>query len=328
MRPIGLDPLTRRRLLCGLTLGAVGVPFGADAQPKRAVPRLGVVPLIPEPNGNTEEFRKTLGELGYLDGQGVFMEWRWGGASQLPEQMADLVRLNVDVIVPSSSAAVLAAREATRTIPIVANDLESDPVKSGLAASLARPGGNLTGVFLDFPELSGKLLESMREIVPGRVAVLWDASMSQVPLRAMEEAARSVRVPIDTLSVRGPDDFAAAFKAASRNRARSLVVMQSPMLFVQRTYITQLAATNRLPMLSHFREVAEAGGLMSYGPDVKNVMRRLAVLVAKVLHGAQPAEVPIERPTRFDLVINLKTAKALGLTVPQSLLVRADEIIQ
>jgi putative ABC transport system substrate-binding protein len=289
---------------------------------------LGVVPLIPEPNGNTEEFRKTLGELGYLDGQSVFMEWRWGGASQLPEQMADLVRLNVDVIVPSSSAAVLAAREATRIIPIVANDLESDPVKSGLAASLARPGGNLTGVFLDFPELSGKLLESMREIVPGRVAVLWDASMSQVPLRAMEEAARSLRVPIDTLSVRGPDDFAAAFKAASRNRARSLVVMQSPMLFVQRTYITQLAATNRLPMLSHFREFAEAGGLMSYGPDVKNVMRRLAVLVAKVLHGAQPAEVPIERPTRFDLVINLKTAKALSLTVPQSLLVRADEIIQ
>jgi len=135
-------------------------------------------------------------------------------------------------------------------------------------------------------------------------------------------------VPIDTLAVRGPDDFAAAFKTASRNRAKSLVVMQSPMLFVQRTYITQLAATNRLPMLSHFREFAEAGGLMSYGPDVKNVMRRLAVLVAKVLQGARPGDLPIERPTRFDLVINLKTARALGLTIPPSILARADEIIE
>ena len=223
---------------------------------------------------------------------------------------------------------MLAASKATGTIAIVANDLESDPVANGLAASLARPGGNITGVFLDFPELSGKLLQLMREIVPGRVAVLWDASMGQVPLTAMEEAAQSLRVPMDVLSVRGPHDFASAFKAASRNRAKSLVVMQSPMPFVQRTYITNLAATNRLPMLSHFREFAEAGALMSYGPDIKTIFRRLAVLVAKALQGAKSADLLIERPTRFDLVINLKTAKALGLTIPPSLLLRADQVIE
>ena len=319
---------SRRRFICGLTLAAIPKHLAAEAQQPSKVPRLGVVPLIPEPNANTDAFRNRLSELGYIDGHSVAIEWRWGNASQLTEQMMELVRLKVDVIVPSSSPAVLAASKATRTIPIVANDLETDPVASGLAASLGRPGGNLTGVFLNFPELSGKLLGLMHEIVAGRVAILWDVSMDRVPLRAMEASAQSLRVPIHVLAVDGPGDFAAAFKAASRNGAKSLIVMQSPMLFVQRAPLANFAAVNRLPMSSLFRQFPEDGGLMSYGPDIKTVFRDLAVMVAKVLKDGKPGDLPIERPTRFELVINLKVAKALGLTIPQSLVQRADEIIQ
>ena len=251
-------------------------------------------------------------------------------ADRLRDQAAELVRLKVDVIVASSSPAVQMARQVTQRIPIVALDLETDPVASGLAASLAQPGGNLTGVFLDQPELGGKWLELLREALPEvtRVAVLWDAAMDPAPLRATEVVARSVGVPLHLLEVRGPHEFASAFEAMTRERASALLVFQSPMLFVHHPRIADLAVTSRLPTMAMFREFAQAGGLLSYGPNVQEVFWRAAFFIDKILKGAKPGEVPIERPDKFELVINLKTAQALGITIPPTLLFLADEVIR
>ena len=319
--------MSKRPLSICIALVLFAAAFATQAQPPRKVPRVGFVPVISEPNANTESFRKALSDLGYVEGSNLVLESRWGDGNHVRDQVAELVRLKVDVIVVASSPAVRAATAATRSIPIVALDLETDPLAGGLVRSLSQPGGNLTGVFLDLPELSGKLLELMREVVPDRAAVLWDASVDPVPLRALEAAARSRRVPVDILPVRTPDEFAAAFRAATQGRAKSVVVLASPMMFAQRAQIASLAHGSRLPIIAQFREFAEAGGLMSYGPSIKDMFRRAAVLVDKILKGAKPGDLPVERPTEFGLVINMKSAKALGLTIPPSILVRADEII-
>jgi putative ABC transport system substrate-binding protein len=267
-----------------------------------------------------------------VEGQTIAIEYRYAAAQleRLRDHASELVRLPVDVLVASSSPAVQAARQATQTIPIVALDSETDPVASGLAASLAQPGGNLTGVFLDHPELGGKWLELLREAMPAdpRVAVLWDAAMHPVPLRATEVVARSVGVPLSILEVHGPHELASAFDALTRARNSALLVFQSPMLFEHHPQIAALAVASRLPTIALFREFAQAGGLLSYGPNIQEVFRHAAVFIDKILKGAKPGELPIERPYKFELVINLKTAQALGLTIPPTLLFQADEVIR
>jgi putative ABC transport system substrate-binding protein len=316
--------MNRRAFVTGL--GAVlAAPRAAGAQRKTNV-RIGFIPAISEPNINTETFREVLRDIGYIDGQNATIESRWG--YRFAEDAAELVRLKVDVIVAAGSPAVLAVTKATQTIPIVALDLESDPVVSGFAMSLARPGGNLTGIFLDFPELTGKLLQLTRSVASGPFAVLWDAAMNPVPLRAIEAAARSLSVPLSSVPVRRLDELTRIFDDATAARAHALIVLVSPMLFVHRGEIAAIAASRRLPMISGFREVTEAGGLMSYGPNVRDVFRRAPLFVDKILKGTKPGDMPVERPTHFAMVINLKTAKALGLTIPPSLLLRADQVIE
>jgi putative ABC transport system substrate-binding protein len=310
----------------------LAAPLAANAQRVASVPRIGLLTLVAGPNLNTKVFEHALHELGWVEGQTIAIEYRWaaGQLDRLRDHAAELVRLQVDVLVASSSHAVQVARHATQRIPIVALDSETDPVASGLAASLAQPGGNLTGVFLDQPELGGKWLELLREAVPEvtRVAALWDAAMNPAPLRTTEGVARAVGIPLHILEVRGPHEFASAFEAMTRERASALLVFQSPMLFVHHARIAELAVTSRLPTIALFREFAQVGGLLSYGPNIQAVFRRAAFFIDKILTGAKPGEVPIERPDKFELVINLKTAKALGLTIPPTVLLQANEVIQ
>ena len=319
-------------LLAMLVLVILAAPLAADAQRAASVPRIGVLTILAGPTANSEAFQQALHALGWVEGQTIAIEYRWaaGQLDRLRDHAAELVRLQVDVLVASSSPAVQVARQATQTIPIVALDSETDPVASGLAASLAQPGGNLTGVFLDQPGLGGKWLELLREAVPEvtRVAALWDAAMNPAPLRATEVVAQSLGVPLHILAVRSPHEFESVFDAITREHARALLVFQSPMLFVHHARIADLAVTRRLPTIALFREFAQVGGLLSYGPNIQEVFQRAAVFIDKILKGAKPSEVPIKRPYKFDLVINLKTAKALGLTIPPTLLFQADEVIK
>jgi putative ABC transport system substrate-binding protein len=277
-------------------------------------------------------FIERLRDRGWIEGQNLKLEYRFGDRDEvkLRNFALELVRLGVDVIVVVSSSSLNAARTATSSIPVVAIDLETDPVASGLANSIARPGKNVTGLFLDLPELNGKRLELLREVVPGltRVAVLWDPSLDLAPLKAAEAAARTVNVILQPLSVRRPADFDQALRAARAQRAGALMVIQSPMLDVHDRDIAGLAAERRLPSIALFRRFTESGGLMSYGPDLNALFEQAAHYVDRILKGAKPGDLPIERPARFELVINMKTARALGLTIPPSLLLRADQIIE
>jgi putative ABC transport system substrate-binding protein len=248
----------------------------------------------------------------------------------LVEFAADLVRLNVDAILARGPAAVVAVNNATRTIPMVALDLESDPSAAGFVRSLAQPGGNITGLFLDLPELSGKQLQLLKEVVPqlSRVAVLGDPALNGPQFRAAEFAARALGMHLQSLEVRATSDFNRALEDATRGRAKAVLLLSSPLVFAQRAQIGALAIEKRLPTESMFVEFAEAGGLMAYGPSVREMYRRCAIYVGKILQGAQPGVLPVERPERFELVINRKTAKTLGLTVPPSVLLRADRVIE
>jgi putative tryptophan/tyrosine transport system substrate-binding protein len=271
-------------------------------------------------------------ELGYVEGQNLLLEDREakGRIERPPDLAAELVRLQVDVILVRGASALVAVRQASRTILIVAVDLESDPVVMGFVASLARPGGNLTGVFLDLLELSGKQLELLQEVVPAlsRVAVLGNPEINGPQFRALEVVARAWGVQLQALEVRGPEEFDRAFEAASRGGAAGRIVFSSPSVFEYRTRLADLAAKNGLPAISPFRACAKVGGLMAYGPSIPALYRRAAAYVDKILKGAKPSDLPVERPTKFELVINLKTAQALGLTIPPLLLFQADEVIQ
>jgi len=233
------------------------------------------------------------------------------------------------VIYARGPASVAAAVQATRTIPIVAIDLESDPIAKGFAKSLARPGGNVTGIFLDLPELSAKQLQLIREIVPklSRVALLGDPQDNAAQLRATERAAKTFGVEVQTFEGRTAAELDAGLEGASRIRAGAVLIFSSPIVFAHSTRIAAIARDKRLPTVSLFTEFAEAGGLLTYGPSIREAQRRCGVYVGKILSGAKPRELPIERPEKFELVINLKTAKALGLTIPPSLLLRADQVI-
>ncbi len=280
-----------------------------------------------------ETLRQRLRELGYLEGQNIAFESRFaeGKPDRLPGLAAELVALKVDVIVTSGTPASLAAKQATLTIPIVMAQL-ADPVGSGLVASLGRPGGNVTGLSTQDADLSGKRLEMLREVVPkvSRLAVLIDETNPGTMLiaRGTQAAARSVGVQLQSLGVRGPADLDRAFSAMKKARAGALIVESSSMFFTWRTQLADLALKNRLPTMFAQMEYAEAGGLMAYSVDFLDLFRRTATFVDKILKGAKPADLPIEQPTKWELVINLKTAKALGLTIPPTLLLRADHVIE
>ncbi|RPH54073.1 MAG: ABC transporter substrate-binding protein [Acidobacteria bacterium] len=274
-----------------------------------------------------------LRDLGYVEGQNITIEFRSseGKYERLPDLAAELVRLKVDVIVAPANENVVVARQATRTIPIIMAG-SFDPVESGLVASLARPGGNVTGLSFRAPEIEGKRLELLKEIAPrvSRVAVLSNPTNRAIhsSLAEVEVAARSLRVQVQILEARGPDEFQGAFAAMTRERAGALLVFPDGMFLLHRTRIADLAAKSRLPAMYGVREFVDAGGLVSYAPSLRDNLRRAATYVDKILKGAKPADLPIEQPTKFELVINLKTAKALGLTIPQSLLARADQVIE
>jgi ABC-type uncharacterized transport system substrate-binding protein len=326
--------MDRRAFLAG-SAALLAAPLAAEAQQTGKVPRIGFL----SPASSTtaphvvEAFRQGLRDLGYVEGQNIVVEYRYanGKAEALPDLAAELVSLEVDVIVASGTPGPLAAKSATKTIPIVMASA-GDPVRTGLVASLARPGGNVTGLSTLTPDLGGKRLQFVKELLPGvaRVAVLWNAANPYTVLlvREIEAAARTLRVQIQSLEVREPDDFQNVLPTAISGGAGALVVVDDPLTVSSRTRIVSFAAQHRLPAMYGFREFAEAGGLMAFGANLADLYRRAPVYVDKILKGAKPADLPVEQPTKFDLVINLKTAKALGLTVPPSLLARADQVIE
>ena len=327
--------MDRRAFLGTLAGGLLAAPLVAEAQQAAKIARIGY--LGRKANSHLHAaFLQGLRDLGYVEGRNVVIEVRdaEGRNERLPALAAELVALKVDVIVAVATPAALAAKQATKTIPVVFTAL-ADPVTSGLVTSLARPGGNITGVSFLAPEQVGKRLERLKEAVPGvsRVAVLWQPG--DVPettaknlLKEAEVAARALGVRVQFVEARGPADFDRAFSDVTRARAGALTVLTSPMFVTERRRLVDLAARNRLPAVYGLREFVDAGGLMSYGSNTADVYRRAATYVDKILKGAKPADLPVEQPTKFELVINLKTAKALGLTIPPSLLQRADEVIQ
>jgi putative ABC transport system substrate-binding protein len=324
----------RRREFITLVGGAAaGWPLAARAQQsgkKNVVGRLAAGSVTDPLNEVTTE---ALRELGWVEGENVVYERRWAEnrVERLPELAADLVRLNVDVIIAGGTLAPLAAKRATSTIPIVMNSC-GDPLGTGLVASLARPGGNVTGMSLMVPELAGKRLELLREILPklARVAVLWDAAnpYTTIGFKETQSAARTLGVEAQSLEVRSPDDFDRAFEAARQQHPDALVTVDDPLTITYLKLIIDFAAGQRLPSIHELKEFAAAGGLVSYGTDLADVIRRAAGYVDKILKGAKPADLPVQQPTKFDLVLNLKTAKTLGLTFPQTLLATADEVIE
>jgi ABC-type uncharacterized transport system substrate-binding protein len=324
--------MDRRAFIGTLVGGLLAVPLAVEAQEAGKVWRIAVLRVGSPPDPFVQPLKQGLRELGYVEGQNISIEYRWteGRDERLPSLAADLVRLKVDVIIAASQAAV-AAKQATTTIPIVMPVI-TDPVRLGLVASLARPGGNATGFATQNDELPGKWMELVKEALPrlSRVAVLWSPIYDGgLQVRAAEAAARSLGVRLQALKVERQEDFVTAFAAVQKNQAEALIVSSSPLFYVHRTWLVRLAAKHRLPTIYHQSEfVVGSGGLMSYGPDFHDLVRRAAGYVDKILRGAKPSDLPIEQPTKFELVINLKTAKALGLTIPPSLLQRADQVIE
>jgi putative ABC transport system substrate-binding protein len=276
-------------------------------------------------------FRRTLAGEGWIEGKNVAFEYRSAHSDplQFAKAAEELDRLNVDVILAGSAPALRTAFAATRTIPIVAADFTTDPVAEGYVESYARPGGNVTGVFLDAPEFAGKWFELLNAMVPdlSRVSVLWDPGPGDTHLHAVRSVAGSLDIRLHVIEVAKPDDIGTAF-AALRGRPQAVIFLPSPMIYGQSAQLAKLALKHRLPATSMAREFADAGGALSYGPERASSWASGAVLVAKILDGSKPAELPIERPTKIQLVVNLKTAKALGITIPQSILLRADEVIE
>jgi ABC-type uncharacterized transport system substrate-binding protein len=320
--------MDRRRFLLASLAGVVATPFVGEAQQPGKVHRVGFLRAGEPLKLWVDKFRQGLRELGYVEGQNLIIEFKIGTLDQLPRLADELVRSKVDVIVASASSAGMAAKNATTTMPIVFTSL-SHPVEIGLIKSLARPGGNITGVTVNAAAHVGKRLELLRELVPKlrQVAVLTHPGHPTDPVqrKELEETARGLGLQLKPVAVRGPDDFEAAFTAV--RGADGLINIDTPLFTTHRERFAELAAKSRLPAIWANRTVVEAGGLMSYGTYIPALFRRAAIYVDKVLKGSKPADLPVEQPTQFELVINLKTAKVLGLTIPPSLLARADQVI-
>jgi putative ABC transport system substrate-binding protein len=313
-----------------LSLGLLAAPPAAEAQQPAKVPRIGLIRPGSPPDPYVEILHR-LRDLGYVEGRTITIEYRW--AEGKPERFSDLteelVRLKVDVIITTGLAGGFAAKGATGTIPIVV-PVMADPVGAGLVASLARPGGNLTGLSTMSPELGEKRLELLKEAFPkaSRVAVLRDPRQPPTDLPPTEAAARALGLRLQVLEVRNINDLEAALAAAKKGRAGALNMPPSGFFFAHRARIVEAVAKARLPAMYSQRGFVDAGGLMSYAPNLPDLYRRAATYVDKILKGAKPADIPVEQPMRFELVINLKTAKALGVKLPQSFLIRADHVIE
>ena len=323
--------MDRRAFLSTMAGGLLAVPLAAEGQQTRKVPRIGVLGgQSPEISPPILVLREGLRELGYVEGQNIAIEWRWaqGKDERYPDLAAELVKLKVDIIVAPTTAGAQAAQRATKTIPIVMGFV-SDPVALGLVANVARPGGNITGLGVPTPEIAGKRLQLLREVAPtvARIAVLSDPSQP-ADLRGTEAAAQALGVQLQVWKVESGGELDRVFTAIARERTAGIIILGSTTLFAYRARIAQLAVTHRLPTSAWARELTEAGCLLSYGVIYSDVARRAAYFVDKILKGAKPGDLPVEQPTKFDLVINLKTAKALGLTIPPSLLQRADQVIE
>ena len=314
----------------------LAAPLAAEAQEAQKVPRIGILHQIP-PSATFQAFRKGLQELGYVEGRHVHLEYRWpeggveGRVTGYPALAAQLVQSRFDVILAISSGAARAVKRATDTVPIVLCGVDEDPVKLGMASSLARPGGNVTGTLTMAVELEAKRLELLKEAVPGlsRVAVLWNPSAGhQGPLSDVEAAARRLNIHVIPVAWKGPGDIETPFRLASRERAGGVLALTSPDIMLAREQIARVALKHRLPTAGMESGFAEAGNLLQYGPDRVESCRRAASHVDRILKGAKPADLPIEQATKFELVVNLKTARALGLTIPPSVLARADQMIE
>jgi putative ABC transport system substrate-binding protein len=325
----------RRKLIIALLASSLGVPLASFGQQAAKVARIGFLEAS-SPSAiaaRIEAFRQGLRELGYVEGKNVAIEYRYaeGNFDRLPALAAELVRLNVNVIVTGGPTAIPAAKAATTVIPIVMA-FDTDPVGSGFAASLAKPGGNITGLSTLAPELSAKQIELLKEIVPklARVAVLGTASRpgSAHALREVENAAKALKVQVQFQDVVDPKGIDAAFLAARKGGADAVLVLGSPLFNANRTELTELASKSRYPVIYDRAEFVEAGGLMTYSVSLADLARRAATYVDKILKGAKPGDLPIEQPTKFDLVVNMKTAKALGIKIPNSVLAQATKVIE
>jgi len=327
---------SRREFAISLGALALAAPFPSLAQSAK-IPRIGYLQAVAPQNGTSpflEDFRKGLRELGYVEGTNILLEIRWGEGrlDRMPALAAELVRMKVDVIFAVSSPAVWAAKNATKTIPIVM-PTSSDPVGDGLVVSLARPGGNITGMSLMAPELSAKRLQLLKEVFPKQVrpaAVLWNPDYYGMAARFKEiqSAAPAMGMNVRSVEIRDSRELERALEALDRDRPDAMVLLVDPLTLSQRLRIVEYAAEKRLPAIYEVEQFVDAGGLMSYGPNIDEQVRHAAVYVDKILRGAKPGDLPIEQPAKFDLVINLKTAKALGVAIPQSVLVQADRVIE
>ena len=328
--------MDRRTLIAG-TFCLLAAPLASEAQSPAKVPRIGVL-LAGSPGANTQYVVEALGQglrgLGYVEGRNITVEYRYSGGrlDRSVDQASQLIRLPVDVIVAPGTAVAQAARKATATIPIVIVTA-GNPVGDGLIKSFARPGGNVTGLTMAVDQqIGGKLLELLKETVPtvSRVTILWNPLTAPhlLAVKETEAAARTLGLVLEPVRARRPDEIEGTFAAISRARADGLIVLADPVFLSVRARIAELATKGHLPTVHELREHVEAGGLMSYGPSLPDLFRRAAGYVDRILKGAKPADLPVERPSKFELVVNLKTAKALGLTIPPAVLARADEVIQ
>ena len=309
----------------------VAWPLGARAQ-QPAMPVIGwffEVPPGPLVDSVTAAFRRGLAELGYVEGKNFAAELRVNPDS-LTQAAADLVRLNVNVVFAGGPAVLAAASKATTSIPVVGIDLESDPVAKGYVKTLGRPGGNITGMFLDIPELSGKQVHLLKQIVPqlSRMAIFGVPGLNALQFKATETAARAFNIEAEVVEVQAPDDFAGAMEAVRARHVEAGILLSSPLAYTFSRQIGELALAKQLPLISLFDAFPQNGGLLSYGPNISEMFRRCGIYVGKILQGAKPSDLPIQRPEKFDLVINLNTAAALGVTVPPLLLATADEVVE
>jgi putative ABC transport system substrate-binding protein len=293
------------------------------------MPVIGYLSEVPDAAHLNAAFHRGMAELGYVEGKNFATEYR-AKPESLPQAAADLVRRKVNAIFAATPGAVATVSKATTSIPVVALDLESDPVAKGYVQSVARPGGNLTGMFLDIPELSGKQLGLLKEIVPrlSRIAIFGIPGLNAPQFEAMKTAARAARVEVEVLEVRVADDFHGAMETARVRHIEAGILLSSPLVFTSSKLIGELALAKRLPLISLFDEFPRNGGLIAYGPNLTDIFRRCGEYVGKVLHGARPSELPLQRPERFDLVINLKTATAIGVDLPPRIQQLADQVIE
>ncbi len=312
----------------------LALSLSAEAQQPAKIPRIGfLLGSSPGSDPRVEAFRQGLRELGHVEGKNIAVEYRFaeGQEDRLTKLVAELVSLKADIIVTDGTATTRAAKNATKTIPIVMAS-DGDPIGSGFVASLARPGGNITGLTNRLAELSGKRLEVLKETIPGisRIGVIWNPKTpaSAIAFKETQIAAQALAVQLQSLEVRGPNDFESAIEAATKRQASALSVLSDSLMFSNRTRILELAGKQRLPTMHTQSLWVEAGGMMSYGTHFPDLYRRAATYVDKILKGAKPADLPVEQPIKFELVINLKTAKQIGLTIPPNVLVRADRVIK